>query len=347
MKMKTGILTAAGIVAAAVVAIVIFGRNDPSADEISKRKKDPVRVRQFDERVIAGIRFADLERAGGGPLSFEEQVAYLRQRFGRKIAHAHTQVRVLDLLMRHCREQDADGWIACLQEYLIAAFPDLADEMFALFENYYKYQTWLQNNETDLKGLSNKERKRLLWEKRKALFGDALAEEIWAGEIRNDSILDAMEKIDKAGGSILDKLSMYKGSISSAYEEAAPGFVRTHQQEVMDRFLGMESVQAGLSAMPPDERARNLREVRKSMDMDEAALGRWEELDRSRDTRWDAGSAYMSARARLEEEYKGTVPESRLDEIRAKYFGTEAEAIRNEEGSGYFRFKEKRVWGKN
>jgi len=64
-----------------------------------------------------------------------------------------------------------------------------------------------------------------------------------------------------------------------------------------------------------------------------------------RDQRWDAGMQYMQQRAELEKKYKGAELEKQLDSLRMKYFGDEAETIKNEEESGYYRFSQPRKYG--
>ena len=39
--------------------------------------------------------------------------------------------------------------------------------------------------------------------------------------------------------------------------------------------------------------------------------------------------------------------DSRLDDLRQRYFGAKAETIKHEEQAGLFRFNQKRVYGKN
>jgi hypothetical protein len=66
-----------------------------------------------------------------------------------------------------------------------------------------------------------------------------------------------------------------------------------------------------------------------------------------RDTRWEVGSQYMSEREALAQQYSGTELETRLMELRSRYFTEEAEVIAEEEASGFFRFTRPRQWGRN
>jgi hypothetical protein len=115
----------------------------------------------------------------------------------------------------------------------------------------------------------------------------------------------------------------------------------------MNRFLSLESVQAELDGMSPEARAQSLREVRKGMGLDDAALARWDALDKERDARWEAGAKYMLEREALSQKYAGDELARRLAALRARYFGDEAEVIAAEEESGLYRFARPRRWGQN
>jgi lipase chaperone LimK len=115
----------------------------------------------------------------------------------------------------------------------------------------------------------------------------------------------------------------------------------------MNHFLDLSSVQKELATLPPARRSENLRTIRKEMGLDDAALQRWDELDKVRDTRWEVGSQYMSEREALAQQYSGPELEARLTELRARYFSDEAQTIAEEEQSGFYRFTRPRQWGRN
>jgi hypothetical protein len=187
-----------------------------------------------------------------------------------------------------------------------------------------------------------------VWEERHRVFGKEVAERIWRGELRNQAVADALEAIDASPGESLEgRLSRFKESLDEVYGEQSSAYVAQHQNELMNRFLDLSSVQRELGALPPDKRAENLRHIRQEMGLDEEALARWEELDSRRDARWVTGSEYMSEREALAQQYSGPELEARLTELRARYFGEEAETIAGEEANGFFRFTRPRVWGRN
>jgi hypothetical protein len=146
---------------------------------------------------------------------------------------------------------------------------------------------------------------------------------------------------------VSDRLAQYKESLLDAHQENADAFLQNHRQEALSRFLALDSVQRELASLPAADRTAALRDVRKGLGLDDAALGRWSSLDQERDRRWDVGRAYMAERAELVKQHAGEALEARLAELRAHYFGAEAETIADEEAAGFFRFDRPRRYGFN
>ena len=86
--------------------------------------------------------------------------------------------------------------------------------------------------------------------------------------------------------------------------------------------------------------------IRQVMGMDRGSLKRLDDLDKTRDDRWDKGLNYMKERQRILDT-RGGDSERILDELRFRYFGNEASTVASEEKAGYYRFKVKRVYGLN
>jgi hypothetical protein len=206
----------------------------------------------------------------------------------------------------------------------------------------------MDEQRTVLQGLSGEERRAAIWEARKRIFGKEAAESIWASELKGQAATDALQAADALeGASVSERLARYKEGLEDVYQEQAGPYLERHRQEVLDRFLDLDSVQRDLSTLTPEERARSLREIRQGLGLSEEALQRWDTLDRERDTRWDSGARYMQEREALAKQYSGDALEQRLKEIRTRYFGGEAETIASEEQSGFFRFSRPRRWGRN
>lgn len=272
----------------------------------------------------------------------------LRERYGARLGEPSVQVRMLEELMRYFQARGQDRWREELLAFLKVAFPELYDELAATLRNRLDYEKWVKDNDAYLKGLGDKERRAAMWDARNRLFGKEAAERIWAAELKNQAVADALTTIDaREGATVTEKLSAYTQRLQEVYGEQAPAHLARHQQELMNRFLDLSSIQRDLGAMTPDARARNLRAIRKELGLDEEALQRWDALDQTRDARWDAGARYMAEREALAKELSGDALEARLQEARARYFGAEADSIAQEEASGFYRFQRPRQWGRN
>lgn len=280
--------------------------------------------------------------------SDEELIAALRARYGGRLHEPHTQMRLLEQLMRHFQQLNPAGWEADLVALVRRAFPEQAELLAQRLRQRVEYGRWMEEHQKELLGLPEAERRAAVWAERERLFGKDVAERLWAGELRSAAVSDALGAIDALPqASMGERLERYQKSLAQTYGEESPEYVRAHQQELMNRFLDLGSVQRELSAMPPEERARSLREVRRGMGLDEAALERWKELDLRRDTRWELGERYMAERAALTQQSPGPELDARLAELRARYFPDEAQTLAEEEASGFFRFNQPRQWGRN
>ena len=288
------------------------------------------------------------QAAAALPADLAELVAYLRGRFGKHIASRYVQMQMIEKLMRHFQAKSPGSWQAELLAAVRAAFPERYDEIAAMLQHRLDYEAWLASNEGRLRGLGERERREAMWEARKRLFGEEAAAEIWASERKGQAVTDALAAIDALpNATVGDRLAEYKESILETHQENADTYLQNHRQEALSRFLALDSVQRELAALPPADRSRALRDVRKGLGLDDAALGRWDTLDAERDRRWAAGQEYMAARAALVQQHAGAALEAHLQELRSRYFGVEAATIADEEASGFFRFAVPRKYGLN
>ncbi|WP_257462012.1 hypothetical protein [Archangium lipolyticum] len=307
----------------------------PGAQALAARNRGPP--------AIAGDALGSAAEPPGGDL-----VSYLRSRYGARIHDPHTQMRMLEQLMRHFQQLNPTGWEADLLAVIKLAFPELYDELALRLRQRLDYEKWMKEHRSELQDKPAAERRAAVWEERHQLFGKEVAEKIWAAELRNQAVADALTTIDALpNATVQDRMAKYKESLAKAYGEGTQAYMQAHQQELMNHFLDLGSVQKDLGAMPPDQRARSLRSIREEMGLDEEALKRWDALDQQRDARWEVGSQYMSERELLAQQHSGPELESRLQELRARYFSTDAETIAQEEESGFFRYTRPRQWGRN
>ncbi|MFP2925776.1 hypothetical protein ACLESO_11275 [Pyxidicoccus sp. 3LG] len=278
----------------------------------------------------------------------EALLTAMRERYGARLDEPSVQLRMLEELMRHFQQRSPDRWREELLAFLRKAFPERYEELAAMFRNRQDYEKWVKDNDAYLRGLSPEQRRAATWDARHRLFGKDVAERIWASELKNQAIADTLRTLDaKEDANLTQKLSAYKQRLQEVYGDQAQAYVARHQQETMNRFLDLSSIQRELTQMAPEERSRNLRTIRQEMGLDEEALQRWDSLDQTRDARWDAGARYMAERTALAKELSGDALEAKLQEVRARYFGAEADIIGQEEAGGFYRFERPRVWGRN
>jgi hypothetical protein len=279
---------------------------------------------------------------------WEALAASLRERYGAKLKEPAVQVRMLEELMRSFSERFPDRWQEELLAFLRRMFPEQYEELAATLRNRIDYEKWVKDNHAYLRGLSPQERRNAMWDARHRLFGQEAAERIWASERRNQAVGDSLVALDALeGASVEQKLSAYKKQLQDVYGEQASAHLGRHQQELMDRFMDLPSVQQELTAMAPERRLESLRTIRQEMGLDDEALKRWDSLDRLRDERWEVGARYTAEREALTQRLSGADLEAQLQALRTRYFPTEAEVIAQEEASGLFRFAQPRQWGRN
>ena len=292
---------------------------------------------------------ASLARPGAAAASVDAAlVERLQAEYGAGIEHPAVQMRMIEALMRYFQERDPDNWQQAVLEAVRAAFPELYDQLAALLRDRVDYQAWMDENRERLNAMERDARREELRQAREDRFGKQVAEELWASDIKNRALGDALAALDvQDGTSVSDKLTMYREGLAEVYGDGVDAYLERHRHQAMTRFFDLSSVQQELSAMDPQQRRRTMHALRQGMGLDEASLARWDELDRTRDQRWDSGARYMAERAALAATYSGEQLEQRVHELRVRYFGGEAETIRTEEQSGFFRFERERRWGRD
>lgn len=331
-----------------IVTIFYLTKEDPVKRQIEQVKKNPPKIPEIKEDVLNNLLIED--NPEGTPrysddLTFEQMVALYRKNYGKNITNKWVQIRLIEDLIRTLKEKYPDSWVTELYIMLKAAFPNLADEIFKRFEQYQEYQKWLEDERNDLYSLSPEERQEVLWNKRYEIFGEDVAKEIWAGELKSQELKQTLKEIDQSTGDINNKVQQFKSSIQQIYGENAQDFLSKRNFEVSQTFLQLPSIQKELQNMDSETRYKTLSQIRSSLGMDPDAVKRLEDLDKERDTRWEIGQQYMIEREAL---IKRGASEQELDKLRLKYFNPEmAEILKQEEESGFFRFKEQRVYGVN
>lgn len=270
----------------------------------------------------------------------------LREQFGRTISDPANQVSLLEL-RRFLQENFPEDWDGRLDDLLHEAFPDAADEILDTFAKMDGYEAWLEESKSDLAVMQVEEIEEALWEKRREIFGEGAAE-IWEDDSDSGLLRDLLEILDEADDIPLeDRLRLFGTAVGESDPDESNPLLRDKRHVMALAFLNMESVQDELGRMSPEERAESLRHIRESMGFDEEAIEGMEELDAERERRWQNGLRYMEERDDLARDYEGAALEEELRFLRERYFGDAAETIAAEEASGFFRYRRRRIYGRN
>ncbi|ACY19138.1 lipase secretion chaperone [Haliangium ochraceum] len=344
--MRTSILLAVAVVGAIIALLAWRDGGTPSQAEVATVASSPAASENAAAEPAAAL--ARGEQPSLAPAVDPELVAALRDEYGAHIGHASMQMRMIEALMRYFQQRFPDAWREHLLAAVRAAFPDHYDEIVALLDARLEYEMWVEDSRDSMSALSREDKREAVRAAREQMFGRERAEALWASQYKSQALGDALSAIDtQQGASIGDRLDMYRDSLEDVYGDDVDGFLERHRHQAMSRFFDMNSVQRELAAMPAEERRAQMREVRAGMGLDDDALSRWDQLDEQRDERWSAGAQYMDERAQLAAELSGDALEARVHELRVEYFGELAETLRSEEQSGYFRFDDERVYGRN
>lgn len=310
-------------------------------------------ARDHEDTAITEASSEDAPSSAERPETYElteterTAIATITDADGFELGTARGRMRFLEELAAWLRAQGETDIRGALARILHAAFPDEAQSLMTLWGARERYEAWMREHRAELAGLPADERRARLWAARREMFGDE-ADELFEAFARNEAIADALTQIDaQPTGTVQERFDRYVDAIEEQYGDAAPALMAARRQELVDRFVGLPSVQSELAAMSPEDRYAELRELRSSSGMDEAALSRWDALDRERDTRWDRGAQYMSERAAAVSSLDGEALERRLEDLRRQYFGAEADEIASEEAAGFFRFDRPREYGRN
>ena len=308
--------------------------------EVRETASDPGSTAPVAQRKGSEGRVAD------AALDEEDAVRRLQDMFGGRMDDKHVQIKALEQVVAWMMKTYPDDWRERLYAFLQKAFPGMADQLFARFQQMETWNEWWKANRARLAELTPQERRAEMWDQRLRAFGDD-AVDIFAETLRNERIFDALDEIGRSPDTdVAEKLDTYVDAIHEAYGDEAADLLENRQTELMNKFLETPTVQDDLHALSPDQRTLELRRIREGLGMDEPALERWDELDRTRDDMWTTGERYMDERAGLLENYEGDELARRLDELRTKTFGPEADTIRSEEESGFHRFDHRRTFGK-
>lgn len=348
MKVRKAILGAAAVLGAVVLASIYWVQPPVNAPAPAVGSPEPASASPQQAQVWPVSLGTAQGAAARHPFTAEDRafIAGLRDKFGPRLGNRHGQIKMLEQLTAYLMANYPEGGSSVLAAFLKELYPEQAEELFAQFLKLVSYNDWLRAERENLRHMSPADRRNALWQARREAFGSD-ADEIWAAEIRSTKIADALAALETADGlGTGEKLAVLLASVTQAYGADAPRFIESRQTELMNGFLNVASVQNDLHAMAPMERTATLRQIRGALGMDEAALDRWEDLDRQRDQAWSVGEEYMQERQRILAHYQGAEREARLAQVQDRLLGAEADVIRSEEAAGFYRYGHRRRYGR-
>lgn len=270
----------------------------------------------------------------------------MRSKFGPELDHPLGKLKMIADLRNWFMEQFPDDWLVKLMLFLQTEFPEEAEKLVAMLEGLLEYEAFGQN--LDLTQFeSNDALQQYMWEKRQHLFGDE-SEVIWADEHKARVMRDKVRDLEDVAGNFGELQQQYVDSRKSVYGDNAFVEQSSEVTNMLSEFLTLNNVQGELHNMEVGERKTALRDFRKNLGMDSEALDRWEALDEKREVSWSNGEEYMSKRVSLSESYSGDELMEKVYELQNEFFSeSQATNIRNEEATGFFRFKRQRTIGLN
>ena len=282
-------------------------------------------------------------------LSAEEQQlgANLQQRYGKKLDHPYWRLQTIEALKRYLMEKYPYDWLAKLKTMLKILFPEHYEQLLASLNAIESYNDWMAQLKHSMTFNSPEERTKAIWDKRLQLFGED-AKVIWQAQVKQEKVTAVLQQLDQSNLPLNSKIDRYVQTLKAVYGTEATDPEKSHPVQQMQGLLTLNSVQEQLHSMPPEQRQQELRHLRKAIGLDEAALKRWDELDAERNQRASAGQSYMQERAALEKQYQGDTLKLHIQALQIRKFGAEeAQYIRNEEETGFFRYQQRQQIGIN
>ncbi len=295
---------------------------------------------------IAGHR-ARISAHDGKVRLDKEVISHLKDRYGKGLNSPMVQVQVIEQIQQLLETQYPQNYQEKMGEAIKLVFPDNTEGLMRMWSKVARYDLWLKGAWATLLTKGAKEREGIIRGKRSEIYGPD-ADKIWPDNLKAETISQVLKGLNKVkGASLKEKLAFLNDSIHQEYVSDADGYIKDHQQDLINRFFKLESVQSDLKKMQPQERRQNLRAIRQGFGMDEGTLAHWDKLEKVRDERWEKGVLYMRDRQQVMDSVPVELREIVLHELRQKYFGNDATTVSGEEKAGYFRFKVKRLYGLN
>lgn len=276
----------------------------------------------------------------------------MKRQFSDSIHLVSVQVGLKNLrddLIRGYAEQGQALFVRILNK----AFPEWTEAILNAIALMDEYNAWLQSMLLDLNDMNALEQQGVLWEKRRALFGDA-AIQIWQEEIsaeqeRQMTMRRTMEILDQSYNTQMqERLYLLQSTFEESYADKLQNMVIDPKGVLAQVFFGFDAVQRDLKKMSSEDRQAQINQIRTSMGFSEEQVQKLAEADQKREKRWQNGYAYMEASKAAKASLTGEALNQELDKIREKFFAHEASTIKKEEEElEFYRYERPRIYGHN
>jgi len=279
-----------------------------------------------------------------------ELAARLQSSYGEQIQDLSVQASLMKVKINIQNHYPKDG-MSHFSRVIFLAFPSHAESILSIIKRLGIYNEWLDDNQTKLDNLSPLELNGTLWQKRKELFGSD-AEIIWSKDReqmmqKQVRMQDLIHRLGQANDISFDeKLYQLQTSIAETYEGTAQA-IEINGGLIAQVFFGLESVQQELQQLSPEERQNQINHARRTLGYNDEQIAHLQKKDGERNKRWSNGTNYMSERKVLSNNLEGDQLEDALSVLREKYFKHEANTIRQEEESDFWRYERRRIYGRN
>lgn len=279
-----------------------------------------------------------------------DMVRQMQTQHGHEIADVRVQASLGDF-KQYILEEFSDNGLAIFTKIISLAFPQYAQQIFALLDKLAQYDNWHVDNLLTLNDLNFMERKGRIWKVRHEMFGSD-ADLLWGHELddansKQETVMQTIDSLSQANELALhERLDILQKTINEQYGDTEEGLL-IGKGMVSQIFFSLESVQKNLQALTPQQRQAIIDESRQRMGFSETDIKKLAEKDQKSEARWQNGYAYMNARDQLKQNYSGEQLEIQLAALREQYFKKESKTIAAEESSGFYRYERPRLYGSN
>lgn len=342
------------VVIAGVGSLVLFIQSSleiSNSSSFSLDSTDQQTILNDASQISLSTEMADAHNQSTDHEQFEaELAAKLRDRLESRIDAIFVQASLFNVLQNINKHYPNDG-ITHFKRVIKLAFPEQAASIIRIVELLVIYNQWLDENQNIHDNLQPLELKAVLWEKRRELFGDD-AELIWPEEReellqKKAQMKNMLHTLSQDQSMTLDeKLYQLRTSLTEIFDGTAQGMAMSEGM-IAQLFFNFESVQKEFQSLSAEDRQEQINHVRRSLGFSEEQISLLQQKDETRNKRWDNGLNYMAERESVVANTNAADLPEALSTLREKYFKHEAITIQKEEDSDFWRYKRRRIYGRN